>query len=167
LMTGFYLWLRWYLGEGEFKPYGRKYRPLAPKRRPDTIGRSAGLLWWARYAVFMAARLEAKAPPPPPPPPSVFELPGMYVAWGLKSGQWTSNQLIDAAKSRGYGWVCLETDDFENDARIDALVASGRAVGIKVGAWETNPSFKKWENRIDFYVAELEKKINTEEFAYW
>lgn len=47
----FWLWLRWSLGEGEFKGHGSdpSWRPLSlPKRVPPT--------WWIRKLAFLAAR---------------------------------------------------------------------------------------------------------------
>lgn len=48
---GYWAWLAWYLGEGDWKPYGARnprYRPNVPKRVPKG--------WWPKLAAFKAAR---------------------------------------------------------------------------------------------------------------
>lgn len=53
-------WMRWYLGHGEFKPYGPRNPKYRPKDAPATIPKWA----WDRLKALV------KAQPPTPPPPS-------------------------------------------------------------------------------------------------
>ncbi len=60
--TGWFAWVAWRLGEGDWKTYGktnRKVRPNVPKVIP--------LSWWRRYAKFIANRKKADKPKMPPP----------------------------------------------------------------------------------------------------
>lgn len=45
-------WVSWYLGEGYWKQYGKRYQP----RRPDVFPRPIPLTWWAKLALFLAKR---------------------------------------------------------------------------------------------------------------
>lgn len=47
----YWAWLRWYLGEGEFKGHKRD-----PQRRPKDAPRVIPLTWWTRERKFVAAR---------------------------------------------------------------------------------------------------------------
>lgn len=49
--ANFWAWLRWRLGEGEFKPYG----PASPRHRPNVPARIPSA-WWQRLKGFLAAR---------------------------------------------------------------------------------------------------------------
>lgn len=56
-MTGWFAWVAWRLGEGDWKPYGRTdaaVRPSVPKLIPPT--------WWVRYARFILNRRKGDAP---------------------------------------------------------------------------------------------------------
>ncbi len=60
--TGWFAWVAWRLGEGDWKTYGRtngKVRPNVPKLIPIT--------WWTRYARFIARRKRADKPKTAPP----------------------------------------------------------------------------------------------------
>ena len=60
--TGWFAWVCWRLGEGDWRTYGkanRKVRPDVPKIIPAT--------WWTRYAKFIARRKKADRPKVPPP----------------------------------------------------------------------------------------------------
>jgi hypothetical protein len=55
--SGWFAWVAWRLGEGDYAPYGKaspKARPNVPKRIP--------LSWWKRYAKFVARRKHANKP---------------------------------------------------------------------------------------------------------
>lgn len=59
-MNPMWVWIRWYLGEGEFKPYGPRNpdaRPPVPKRIPAA--------WWERMVRLLAQRrkLHSRTPP--------------------------------------------------------------------------------------------------------
>jgi len=68
------------------------------------------------------------------------------------------------AVSRGFRWLALEEDDYRNDARIPEFVVASRARGLLAGVWQTQPTTKVWSG-IDFYIAELERPIDTVDFA--
>ncbi len=60
--TGWFAWVAWRLGEGDWHSYGKsnpKVRPNVPKRVPVT--------WWTRYARFIARRKKADRPKSAPP----------------------------------------------------------------------------------------------------
>ncbi len=60
--TGWFAWVAWRLGEGDWHTYGNsnpKVRPNVPKRIPFT--------WWTRYARFIARRKKADRPKTAPP----------------------------------------------------------------------------------------------------
>ncbi len=60
--TGWFAWVAWRLGEGDWKTYGksnRTVRPNVPKVIPVT--------WWTRYARFIARRKKADRPTTTPP----------------------------------------------------------------------------------------------------
>lgn len=48
----YWLWLRWQLGEGEFKKFG----PMNTAKKPKVLPRRAPKAWWERRAEFMARR---------------------------------------------------------------------------------------------------------------
>lgn len=56
-------WRSWHLGEGDYKPYGRR----DPLHRDDT-GAPAKIpkQWWIRFDEFLAQRGDSKEQPPPP-----------------------------------------------------------------------------------------------------
>lgn len=47
--TGFYSWLAWYLGRGDWKPYGRRNGPTRPN-----VAKKVKRAWWKRLAAFLA-----------------------------------------------------------------------------------------------------------------
>lgn len=49
--TGYYAWLAWYLGEGDWKPYGPKNVAVRPN-----VPKVIGAAWWARERAFLKAR---------------------------------------------------------------------------------------------------------------
>jgi hypothetical protein len=51
----FWLWLRWYLGEGEFRSSGPHNMTVRPQALPERIPRS----WWRRSEAFVARRAKA------------------------------------------------------------------------------------------------------------
>ncbi len=60
--TGWFAWVAWRLGEGDWKTYGktnRKVRPNVPRVIRPT--------WWTRYAKFIARRKQADKPKTAPP----------------------------------------------------------------------------------------------------
>lgn len=55
--TGWFSWVAWRLGEGDWKPYGmmtKSVRPDVPRVIPPT--------WWARYARFLLNRKKGNPP---------------------------------------------------------------------------------------------------------
>jgi hypothetical protein len=55
--TGWFSWVSWKLGEGDWLPYGsaaKAVRPNVPSLIPPT--------WWARYARFLANRKKGNGP---------------------------------------------------------------------------------------------------------
>ena len=50
-MTGWFAWVAWRLGEGDWKPFGK----TNPRVRPN-VNRLIPLTWWARLAQFLANR---------------------------------------------------------------------------------------------------------------
>lgn len=55
--TGWFAWVAWRLGEGDWKPYGKsakKVRPSVPKVIPPS--------WWLRYAVYIKNRKKGNKP---------------------------------------------------------------------------------------------------------
>lgn len=58
-MTGWFAWVAWRLGEGDWRPYGKTnpvVRPNVPKVIPPS--------WWVRLAKFLAARNQGNPPRP-------------------------------------------------------------------------------------------------------
>lgn len=55
--TGFYAWVAWKLGEGQWKKYGPADKTVRPNV-PAVIS----LVWWKRYAVFVANRNRGNKP---------------------------------------------------------------------------------------------------------
>lgn len=51
LATGYFAWVAWKLGEGDWASYG----PAASKVRPN-VARVIGPVWWRRYLAFLANR---------------------------------------------------------------------------------------------------------------
>lgn len=70
----------------------------------------------------------------------------------------------------GFKWLALQEDfvNADNGIRnadlIVPFVAAIRAQGIAAGVWQTNPRVQLWAG-IDFYIAELERPIDTVAFA--
>lgn len=103
--------------------------------------------------------------------------PGLLVGWGLTNGQFTPASLArKAAEFRhkwapdGIKWLALQ-EDFVNDSNgirnadlIVPFVREARARGIAAGVWQTNPRVQLWSG-LDFYMAELERPIDTAAFA--
>lgn len=58
--TGFFSWVAWKLGEGEWKHYGKANRTVRPNV-PGVIP----LSWWKRYAQFLLNRKKGNKPKPP------------------------------------------------------------------------------------------------------
>ena len=56
----YWMWLRWRLGEGEFKKQGPGNQPTRPKVLPKKVP----LGWWERQADFVAARKAEKRKTP-------------------------------------------------------------------------------------------------------
>lgn len=52
----YWLWLRWRLGEGEFRPHG----PTNMQHRPVLLPLKVPAKWWTRQEKFLAARRHAK-----------------------------------------------------------------------------------------------------------
>lgn len=49
--TGWFAWVAWRLGEGDWKPYGKANRKVRPR-----VPRVIPLSWWKRYAQFVKNR---------------------------------------------------------------------------------------------------------------
>lgn len=54
--SGWFAWMAWYEGEGDWKPYGEQNKTVRPKV-PATISSE----WWTRRAAFLAAREHGNA----------------------------------------------------------------------------------------------------------
>lgn len=54
--TGWFSWMKWLLGEGEWKPYGSKNQQVRP-----SVPRVVPLSWWARRARFLLNRRKGDA----------------------------------------------------------------------------------------------------------
>lgn len=55
--TGWFAWVAWRLGEGDWKTYGKRTKRV----RPD-VPRLIPPAWWSRYAAFMAGRRKGNKP---------------------------------------------------------------------------------------------------------
>lgn len=113
------------------------------------------------------------APPPPPPPklaPPPWSGPGLHVAWGFYTGQFTPEQLAAKMAATGFRWACLEGNPApQNYAYMDRFRDALHAYGLKFCIWERDDTQKEYpESRIDhikwivntfhpdFYGADLE-----------
>lgn len=89
----------------------------------------------------------------------------------MSNGQFSPESLASKAAAfrheaapDGFKWLALQEDGFGNAARIADFVAAAHKVGIKAGIWQTYPIAKAWAG-IDFYMAELERPIDTRAFT--
>jgi hypothetical protein len=56
-MTGWFAWVAWRLGEGDWKPYGRTSATVRPN-----VPRVIPVSWWKRYAQFLLNRKKGNPP---------------------------------------------------------------------------------------------------------
>lgn len=54
--TGWFSWVAWRLGEGDWRPYGKSNKTVRPN-----VPRLIPLSWWKRLAVFLANRKKGNA----------------------------------------------------------------------------------------------------------
>jgi hypothetical protein len=128
---------------------------------------------WAWDVCREYQRLHPSPKPNPMPPVagedvSVWQRPawrgiGVHVAWGLKSGQWTPQQLADVISRSSVQWAALEVNPaVENEQYVvpfrDALHQYGRRFGI----WERDDVQKSYEGRFVDHAVALCKKYAPE-----
>lgn len=64
--------------------------------------------------------------------------PGLIVAWGVTSGQWTPADLAQMAHDNGVKSVCYQVIP-ENDGNALALHDACRSLGLRFGGWTNVP----------------------------
>jgi hypothetical protein len=67
-----------------------------------------------------------------------FAQPGVFLAWGLRVGQWSAEQIAQKAVDAGFKWLALECPD-EEDYVLELRQACGRH-HLYFGIWEVTPT---------------------------
>jgi hypothetical protein len=82
---------------------------------------------------------------PGPTPPSrsaavnVFQTPGLFLAWGLRGGDWSPEAIVAKAAAAGFGWVARALQEPTDPAVVQQLRAACHAHRLHYAAWMSQP----------------------------
>jgi len=71
-----------------------------------------------------------------------FNQPGVWLGWGLRTGEWTGEEIAAKVAGAGFKWVCQEFGDPNTQPTPDEVAALRSAChthGLYYGIWEVNP----------------------------
>jgi hypothetical protein len=146
--TGYSAWLAWYLGEGPWKPYGRRN----PKVRPN-IPKVIPAAWW----LSLRTLLKKRSKPAPSPAPtherqaSVFAGRGLFVT---ADDSQPRHQLVLRAKASGFHWITEQYGSRHWGETYDAC----RQLGLRAFVWDEAPTRSRASalGGCDGYIAQAE-----------
>lgn len=176
-----YLWLRWKLGHGEFKPYGRSNPAVRPnvgfggKGQTPVPGR-----WWDE----LKARWSTRNPFPLTVNPAAFWASiGYWTAWGWENGQFVDSAKVKAGtvtaadlrpallkmKARGAKWVGVQ-DLVSTRGMAAAMKQACHELGLALVVWDRyyspDGAFFKADAAIDFWKPDA-FAVNIEDRGAW